>query len=214
MIVCITNDMDNVRPCTVKDQHHENCDGWETRLTDGKYIYTGKECTGCLPRRARHGVLCRPCFEKLEDALGKIPHWLRAMRGVERAVQRDNAGVRSKAGPPIPISPTQLAVDEVWSWYRHIPENVPVWISTGEGGRLAVRFTLAALAAMRSHPEKEHPHPVRRTRCPECGRLQLQWNPPGYFGDRVTVTCQYDDCDAELEQGAFEKVAEIEERHR
>ncbi|QPZ39720.1 hypothetical protein [Paramicrobacterium chengjingii] len=89
-----------------------------------------------------------------------------------------------------------------------------MWISTVEGGELAVRFTAAALTAMRSHPEKELPHKIRRTRCPECGRLQLQWNPPGYFRDRVTVSCQFDDCDAELEQDAFEKVALIEERSR
>ena len=70
-LVCITNDMHDIRSCTVKDQHAANCDGWSYRWneTHQRLEATGRECHGCLPRNARHGLLCLSCWEGVVQAL-------------------------------------------------------------------------------------------------------------------------------------------------
>lgn len=212
LLVCVTNQTPNMRACTVKDEHASNCDGWGSRLTDAGWVATGHECTGCLPRQARHGLLCHSCYTRLEEALSKIEPWYEAMRGVDRAVQRDNAGVRAKSGPPIPISPVQLAVDEVWSWHRHYKGNPELWVSNETGATQAVQFTKVALAAIRSHEHVESPTKVRRVKCPKCGLPQLVRIPPSHFKDALTFTCQHEGCDGTLDQTSFERAAELTER--
>lgn len=215
-LICITNHMDDVPSCVHRDVHDANCDTWEWVWNPERQRQeaTGKPCGGCLPREARHGMLCHACYERLTTALDGVWPWLSAMKGVDVAVKRDNAGVRAKSGPPIPIPPVQLAVDEVTRALRSYPGDPDQWIAYTEGAQAAVRFTRAALTAIRSHPAKETPHRVRRVRCQECEQLTLVWRPPGFFGDTVTVTCSNDECGAVIDQESFEKVAEIEEHAR
>jgi hypothetical protein len=209
-IVCITNDIPGFRACTIRDEHQTGCDGWAYRLTEAGHVATGKECTGCLPRPARHGLLCHACYDRLTDALDKIEPWFTALRGVDRAQVRDNAGVRSsKSGPPLPLSPLYLTRDEVQSWQRRYPGDPDLWIASTTGATEAVNFTKVATAAIRAHEHVEAPHKVRRVRCPKCGRINLLWRPPAFYQDRVTITCEAEGCDAELDQPTFEKVSEI-----
>lgn len=206
-IVCITNDMRDVRSCVRHKLHTDACDGWE-------YVYnqetqrdeaSGKPCRGCLPREARHGLLCEVCYERLGDALNGVGPWLTAMQGVENAVRRDTGGVRTKSGPPIPISPVQLAVDEVMSWYRYYPGDIDAWSQNYEGAKQAVHFARVTLSAVRSHEAEEKPHRIKRVRCEECGQTSLVWTPPGQFRAPVNVQCQNADCRHGLTQDQFEE---------
>ncbi|MCU1408483.1 MAG: Rho termination factor, N-terminal domain [Microbacteriaceae bacterium] len=174
-LVCVTNQMPQVRPCTRAGEHYDTCNG--------------KPCHGCIPREATNGLLCHGCYVRVLDALGKVAPWWDALRGVDRAVQRDNAGVRTQSGPPIPISPIGLAVDEVLSWYKSYPDDVDLWVSSADGARHAVMFAKVALAAFRAHPIEEHTTRVGRIRCGECEQMNLIRRPPRHVDDNVRILC-------------------------
>src|SRR5690349_9476755 len=53
-----------IRGCSLYRQHLTDCDGF----TD-----MGRECTGCLPRRAQYGHLCHTCHRRLELMLHDAP---------------------------------------------------------------------------------------------------------------------------------------------
>lgn len=174
-LVCITNQMPEFRACTRADEHYDTCDG--------------STCRGCIPREATNGLLCHGCYVRVLDALGKISTWWEALSGVERAVQRDNAGVRTQSGPPIPITPIGLAIDEVLSWYRSYPNDVDLWVSSVDGARHAVMFAKVALAAFRAHPIEEHSTRVARVRCGQCEQMNLIRRPPRHYDDAVVIKC-------------------------
>lgn len=59
-----------VRGCSLYRQHLTDCDG-----TDA----AGRECRGCLPKRATNGLLCDPCYRRLQLMLTDAPvvyRWL------------------------------------------------------------------------------------------------------------------------------------------
>ena len=174
-LVCVTNQMPEVRPCTRVREHYDTCNG--------------NLCHGCLPQEATNGLLCHGCYVRVCDALGKVSTWWEALYGVDRAVQRDNAGVRTQSGPPIPISPIGLAIDEVLSWYKSYPEDVDLWVSSVDGARHAVMFAKVALAAFRTHPIEERPTRVARVRCGECEQMNLIRRPPRHYDDDVVIKC-------------------------
>lgn len=214
-LVCITNDIPGVRACVTKDQHGANCDGWAYQLTQsGEHLATGKECKGCLPRRAARGLLCWPCWENLEQALADWPRFADTIARIKRAVQRDNGGVRSSAEGHVNLAGTFLAVDECESYLASCGASAELWASTVDGAKDAIRFARAAHTAFRTHPIEEKPHPVRRVRCTKCEQLTLVWHPTPQFGGEVTVVCDNTECGAQLDQAAFEQVAAIEEQGR
>ncbi|SFN66578.1 Rho termination factor N-terminal domain-containing protein [Mycetocola miduiensis] len=174
-LVCITNQMPEVRACTITGEHYDTCDG--------------ALCHGCIPREATNGLLCHGCYVRVLDALGKVAPWWEALQGVDRAVQRDNAGVRTQSGPPIPIPPIGLAIDEVFSWYRSYPADVDLWVSSVDGARHAIMFTKTALAAFRAHPIEERTTRVARIRCGECQQMNLIHKPPRHVDDSVHILC-------------------------
>lgn len=85
-ISCITNNVADLRSCTVRGVHKSNCDGFareydpETHQTALAYEMLWNpdtreneriliECKGCAPRPAEHGLVCSAHFSKIENAL-------------------------------------------------------------------------------------------------------------------------------------------------
>jgi hypothetical protein len=204
-LVCITNDMDDVRSCTVREQHMVSCDGfvhaWNARA--GKDENTGRTCTGCVPREARVGLLCYPCWDRLEHAFAEwTPERAELMESIDRAVQRDAGGRSSGPEGYVPIAGTALAVDEIESYLRSKGSmGVEQWVSTTYGAMDAVRFAAAVPRALRTHELEERQRKMQRVRCPECGELSFVRNPPAAAGAPVTVTCQNEACRKIIREG-------------
>jgi len=215
-VFCITNDrnVDDLRPCTRLDEHLEGCTGtvsqWSARAR--RYVKTGKPCTGCVPRKARRGLLCLACVGRVEHAfVAWTPLFEATLENLERAVQHDNSGVRSSTEGHIPIPGTRLAVDEIRSYLTSFPGNIDDWVRTRLGAMDAVRFARAVPAAVRTHEIEERAHLAKKTRCTKCKQLSLVWNPPQAQGDHVRVVCSSTLCGTEINQSSFEAIAQIEE---
>lgn len=212
-LCCITNDMDDVRSCTIRDEHSSGCDGCAYRWnsTKNEREDSGRPCTGCLPQPAKHGLLCWGCWERVEHALTAWPAFAVIIASIDRAVVHDNGGIGGSSEGYVPIPGTRLAVDECESYLRTLTGPADAWVARWDGAVDAVRFARAAESAFRTHAIEEKPHRIKRTRCTKCNQLTLIWNPPQYAHDLVRVTCQNKECLLELDQRSFEKVAEIEE---
>lgn len=209
-LTCITNEIPDVRACTVKGEHMESCNGWGYQLTITNpservphrgYVATGRPCTGCLPRRAAKGFLCWPCWDRLERSLAEWPRWSSMIAGADRLVQRDNAGVRTRPGGHVPVPGKTLAWDECRSYLLSRVDSTEMWVSTKVGATDAVLFARAAAAAYKAHPVEELPRKVRRVRCPDCGQLSFVRRPPAYELAPVTVTCQNAACGRAIREG-------------
>lgn len=212
-LVCITNEMPDVRACTIRDEHLSTCDDWEYRYVTERYdrfgnaihthVATGKPCKGCMPRPARVGILCHPCWLQLEQALSDWPRFERTIRGVDRAVRGDGGGHAGRGGGYVPIPGTALSVEECLSYLRGGAawSDARAWVSTEVGARNAVLFTRAAQVAYRSHPIEEAPRKLRRVRCPECGQLSFVRTPPEAATMPVIVRCQNDACGKTIREG-------------
>lgn len=97
MLICVTNDMPG-RKCTVHDEHLSGC--------------LGGTCSGCLPRKAEHGCLCRNCHEKWVAALTvtvELVTFLLSGGSAPVDVNRQ----RGRPGPRLPIPSGRLAADQI-----------------------------------------------------------------------------------------------------
>lgn len=205
---CVTNELaDEMRPCTRKGEHLTTCDGNEY-LYNAKHRReetTGKTCKGCAPREAKMGMLCYPCYEKVEQAFTDWTPWFQdTIAGIDRLVQRDNGGIRSSAFGHIPLPGTMLAINEIESYLKSFPGSIEQWASTFFGAVDAIHFSRAVPAARRTHQIEEKAYRIARTRCPECKQLSLVWNPPTKQGADVTVKCQNAACGHEINQDGYE----------
>jgi ribosomal protein S27E len=71
---CITNDVADLRSCTITGEHRPWCDGLaRKRDRQGRVLaILDTPCPGCLPRPAEVGRLCHDHLLKLEDAFGEV----------------------------------------------------------------------------------------------------------------------------------------------
>jgi hypothetical protein len=182
--------MPDWRSCTIRDEHTVRCDDPTT-------------CTGCLPRLASVGLLCYPCWDKVEHAFAEwTPERERMLASIDRAVQRDNVGRSSGPEGYVPIAGTALALDEIHSYLRSGGYgDARLWVSSVQGAMDAVRFGAAVPRALRTHELEERQRPMRRVRCPECGQLSFVRNPPAWAGAPVTVTCTNQECGKTIREG-------------
>lgn len=188
-LLCVTNQMDDWRSCTIREEHTVRCEHPDT-------------CTGCLPRLASVGLLCYACWARVEHAFAEwTPERRRLLRSIDRAVQRDTGGRTSGPEGYVPIAGTALAVDEVESYLRSFTGDARLWVSSVEGAKDAVRFAAAVPRALRTHELEERERPMRRVRCPECGELTFVRNPPAAAGAPVTVKCQNTACGYTIREG-------------
>lgn len=195
-ISCITNRMHDFRSCTYRGSHEANCDGNEYAWNEKhqREETTGRQCKGCRPREARHGLLCLPCWDQVVQALSDLPQFREKIRGITRAVQRDNAGIRGQSIGYVNLPGTLLALNEIWSYEKSMRGSADLWVSSEAGAMDARRFARAVSTAQRTHAVEEKAHPLRRLRCPACGQLTFAWNPPGAYLEDITVTCQNKAC--------------------
>lgn len=190
-LLCVTNSMDDWRSCTIREAHSVRCEHPDT-------------CTGCLPRLASVGLLCYPCWDRVEHAFAEwTPERRRLLASIDRAVQRDTGGRTSGPEGYVPLPGTALAVDEVESYLRtfHGFPTAQAWVSTFDGAADAVRFAAAVPRALRTHELEERDRPLRRVRCADCGQLSFVRHPPAAAGALVTVKCENPDCGKTIREG-------------
>lgn len=182
-----------VAPCKQSDVHLDSC--------------TNDDCRGCFPRQAERGFLCASHFDRVEHALIRWDDWaIRAGRlGLSKAVQRDNAGVRTTAEGHVNLTGVYLALDECRRHLASNPGTADRWVHTEAGAADAIQFAAAAERAYRSHEVEERPHRLRRVRCPEC-QQQMIWNPPAWFEGHVSVSCTNEACRHALTQDEYEEL--------
>lgn len=189
-ILCVASwpGVPSVAPCKQRDVHLETC--------------VNDECRGCFPRPAERGFLCASHFDRVEHALMRWDEWSERAKslGLSRAVQRDNAGVRSTAEGHVNLTLRFLAENEAEGFLSVGHQSVEMWVSTEAGATDAIQFAAAAERAFLSVEVVERPHRIRRVRC-ECG-AQLIWKPPAWFEGDVSVNCTV--CDRRLTQDEFE----------
>lgn len=202
----------DIRPCNVNDQHISTCNDWEYRLVTTGYdkqalaitahVATGRQCKGCIPRPARVGMLCLPCWSRLEQALSDWPRFERMIRGVDRAVRGDGGGRSGSAAGYVPLPTTVLSVEECRSYLcAQAWNDARSWVSNADGARNAVQFTRAAQIAYRPHPIEEKARKPRRARCPDCGELSFVRNPPADADMPVIVRCENAACGKTIREG-------------
>jgi ribosomal protein S27E len=197
-LACITNTLNDFRPCSVRDSHLPTCNGREERWSPerGQYFDTGRECSGCEPREARAGLVCRPCYARVESARAE---WTDVLSSIDRAVQRPGGGGKPEGYVPLPG--TKLAVDEVRSYERSgLGMSIGLWLATEAGAADAVRFARSVQIALRTHQLEERPSKVTRVRCPECDRITLVWKPPHDREGHVVITCSNEVCGKTITQ--------------
>jgi len=157
-LVCITNDIHDLRPCTVKGEHHANCDGFEWHwnrddlrheraaetitwsFATRKHERTDKACTGCMPRPAGHGMLCWSCWKKVEEALSIAYDMMTHLRSIARAQQQDTSGVRTASGWVIPVPNTWRMADELLMLIGGPTEGFPSTANVFEVDAIAERY--------------------------------------------------------------------------
>ena len=197
MILCVTGHpgVPSIRPCRASGIHLETCGD--------------EQCPGCFPRQAERGFLCARCFDRLEHAYARWNEFEARISelGLSKAVQRDNAGVRTQADGHVNLTGVFLAVDEC---QRHLASaaghrSLELWVSTEAGAADAIQFAAAAERAYRSHEVAERPHRIRRVRCPEC-QQQMIWHPPAWFEGHVHVKCTNEACGHVIDQDEFEEI--------
>jgi len=234
-LVCITNNMPDLRPCTVTGEHAVNCDGFGTRWDADaeRRVPTDRECKGCLPSLAENGLVCGSCYVKFGEGLKVAVDVITHLRSVDRAAQMDNAGVRSAAGWVIPVPATWRAADDLVKLLGHpepgFPSDANVWevdaiteryvdaididrwvarVHTAED---AVRFNAGMYMALLQHPMEDYEHRVRNVRCPDCGQRSLMWKPPLLYKGEIRVECTNPSCDLVVDQTGYAKLSESEQ---
>lgn len=186
----------SVAPCKQSDVHLDSCEN--------------DACRGCFPRQAERGFLCASHYDRVEHALMRWDEFERraGQLGLSKAVQRDNAGVRTTAEGHVNITGITLALDECLRLLgRGMAADISAsgWVQTEAGAADAIQFAAAAERAYRSHEVEERPHRLRRVRCPEC-QQQLIWNPPAWFEGHVSVSCTNEACRHVLNQDEYEEL--------
>lgn len=215
-LLCITTTrIPGIRPCTHRDQHIDSCDGWAYvwNTERSREEATGRECTGCLPREARVGLLCWGCWNRLEAAYAEWDRFAAVVEGIDRAVQGDNGGIRGSSAGHVNLAQTTLHLDACRSYLRSRAGTLESWVSTEPGARDAVQFTAAAQAAYRSLPIEMRPVKLRRVFCPSCRLPSLVREPPAGFAQDEVVVCQTAGCGKRItDQRSVVTIAEIERR--
>ena len=207
---CITNDVPDLRPCVIPNEHHEYCDGWEYRWSQDarEDVATGRPCSGCLPRQAQRGHVCSHCYELIQTAEATYREWFPMMHGVDRAVAPESGSARSIGY--VPLSTLALDRDAIARARASHPGHLETWISTTHGAADAVRFALATRTAAKKHPTRENPHRITRTYCPACRRPTLIWRPPAAASDPVRVACADATCGHVVPDQSIDDISYIE----
>jgi hypothetical protein len=173
---CVTNDLPEVRSCTILGEHRVTC--------------SDAACRGCAPIDAHLGYVCVRCFDAIVHELSTWDEF----KGLVAA-----AGGRMVAAEPGASTPTGyshlslavLAIDECERWLASVRGvTVDVWVGSWEGARDAVMFARAAASARRSLPTEDRPVELVRRPCPHCDALVVFMNRTREVGGWTVVECE------------------------
>lgn len=116
MLVCVSNSLPDLRPCTVKGAHLVSCGGFATRWDreQQRRLTTKRPCTGCLPRPAESGVLCYSCGAKLDEALKVAVDLITHLRSIESGPKADD-GIRSAPGSRVILPVSWVEADNLYT---------------------------------------------------------------------------------------------------
>ena len=169
-IPCAAN---HLAPCLRRDDHLPTCPG---------------DCTGCTPRPAVRGYLCRRHYEQVErpwNAHARLAA-LADVLGIDARAIQPTWSASTIAGPRVPLSALQLDLDAL---ARMDAGDVQTEESAG-AAPLWGKAVFAAAARHPDQPRKERPH---RLRCPTCRRQTAVVHPPEYAGGTQLIACQAED---------------------
>lgn len=210
---CITNQLERVhpvdrpRPC-VQKVFDESSGRW----VPAHYAACDNDlCRGCVPREAEHGHLCRACYARVKDALGRVERMIVHLRSIEKAAQAVGERVDTSSAnrlvlpetwqagdglmdalgaPTIPSTATiddtfRLARDAVYEW-----ADVDAIIESREGAKRAVVMVKRLQTAVKRWPDAEADwRRIPLMLCPSCGQATLHRQGPLEAGDDLMVRC-------------------------
>lgn len=203
-VYCITHSLGDIpkgerpAPCFHKDEHYPACDG--------------APCRGCLPRSTAVGKLCATCWERYEDALGRVAYIVHHLRSIENQAQPLGERVSTSREPKLPIPDAWLAADGILETIG--VNGIPSTASIDDAGRIAYEAariardfsradvteregaTNAVLLVRRMHralarwpdTEAQRRH-VPHVMCLHCESPSLYRVAPTRPGGEMTVTC-------------------------
>jgi hypothetical protein len=225
-LLCITNEVDGLRSCTIRGEHLTSCQN--------------DACTGCLPRPAEHGLLCYSCAAKFDEALALSVDLISHCRSIESG-PRDTSGVRTAPGSRVILPASWMQADTLYrqlaavavaysvDWGVEEPEwditashhngfhpEAPIeavwWVTDllvryvttavdqlrtkHHGAEQAVRYVDAVQTALHAFPLEQKPRRIRHVRCRVCGHESLRWKPPLEHLDPIVIQCSNLACGA------------------
>lgn len=168
-IACAANWTDNHPACTSRDIHLTTC--------------TDEQCTGCQPRPAVHGYLCRNHYERWESTFAALDR-LRGLLltiGNGRAIQAASSA-STTPGPRVPLSALRLDLDALDRQPRGD-------IETPDGAALELLWSRQVWAATRRHPTEPKRERLHRVRCASCAQVTVVLDPPTFAGGDNLLRC-------------------------
>lgn len=198
---CITNGEPELRSCEIPGSHEASCNGWEYRWSnkDQDDMPTGRECTGCEPRPAVHGLVCAGCYGRIREAVGELPAFARATAGIERVITPEGGGQSSALGF-VPLTALGMdfdAIDRFMLSYWRCGSNIDVWVSSYEGAHDAIRAAQSIKGAIFRHPVKVTQENLDKTQCPRCQMTALVRVAPSAYEAPEFVKCRNPACSYE-----------------
>ena len=214
---CITHEMqlmhpaDRPRACTIRDKHYAACDN--------------EACRGCVPRSARHGLLCDSCWLKGQDALNRAADLILHLRSVESAAAPVGERVDTSRTRRLPVPETWLAADDLLgalgaapfpsrmsidAAFDYVDDALRPWrgaeldarVNTIAGASGLVTLIGRMQTALARWPASEvNNRPIPYLLCPECKHQTLERRAPIAYLDSITVTCS--SCDYERDWFAW-----------
>lgn len=216
---CITHEMQTLHPadrpraCTIRDKHYAACDN--------------DRCRGCVPRSARHGLLCDSCWLKAQDALNRAGDLILHLRSVESAATPVGERVDTTRTPQLPIPATWVAADDLLdalgsppfpsamsidAAFGYVDDALAPWrgphltdqANTIAGASGLVKLILRMQTALARWPESEvTARSIPYLLCPDCSHQTLERRAPLTYLDDITVRCSTDGCGYERDWFAW-----------
>ncbi|WP_114589392.1 hypothetical protein [Microbacterium arborescens] len=211
---CITFELqglhrhDRPRACHRRGQTRDG-----RRIPEGHYAACDDEdCRGCVPRSARHGLLCDVCWMKARDAIDRAYYLILHLRSIESGAQNAGERVDTSRRPQLIVPETWMAADDLLealgarpfpstmgidAAFEYVDDVLAPWradlegkANTVAGASALVRLTLRMQTALHRWPAAEAEHrSIPFVLCPQCGHKDLFRRGPLEYLDDILIEC-------------------------